>query len=190
MFPTARRPGGQSDNAPALRRDFRSIQRLYSDSRSPDRLIAHYEIETALAQKLLHSKRETRIQAYRQVYSDLIHNVPDHPRHTRAQATKRTDLEKLIRIVSQFIVPGDRVLEIGAGDAELSRRICNSVASVWPALSRWTWMTRLSGARLHPRTCAICFRTACPCPYQMDQFQLLSRTSCWSTSIRTIPLRI
>ena len=108
-----------------LRPDFRSIQKLYGDRRPADRLVAHYEIEVALAEKLRCSTRENRRRTYREVYSDLITKVSDHPRNTRARDARRTDITKLIRIVSRFVRRTDRVLEIGAGDAELSRNICN-----------------------------------------------------------------
>jgi len=115
---------------PPLRPDFRSIQRLYGDRRSADRLVAHYEIEVALADKLRCSTRETRKRTYREVYSDLVAKVSDHPRHTRAHDARRTDITKLLRIVGRFIARNDRVLEIGAGDAELSRNICDRALSV------------------------------------------------------------
>jgi ubiquinone/menaquinone biosynthesis C-methylase UbiE len=115
---------------PRLRPDFRSIQKLYGDHRPADRIIAHYEIEVALAEKLRCSTRENRRLTYREVYSDLIANVSDHPRNTRARDARRTDVLKLIRIVSRFVARADRVLEIGAGDAELSRNICDRALSV------------------------------------------------------------
>ena len=113
-----------------LRPDFRSIQKLYGDSRTPERLIAHYEIEVALAERLLNSTRENRRRTYREVYSDLISKVSDHPRNTRARDARRTDVSKLLRIVSRFVGHGDRVIEIGAGDAELSRNLCDRALSV------------------------------------------------------------
>ena len=115
---------------PSLRHDFRSIQKLYGDRRPPDRLIAHYEIEVALAEKLRRSTRENRKRTYREVYSDLLSKVSDHPRHTRSHDAQRTDITKLLRIVGHFIARNDRVLEIGAGDAELSRTICDRALSV------------------------------------------------------------
>jgi SAM-dependent methyltransferase len=115
---------------PSLRRDFRSIQKLYGDRRPADRLIAHYEIEVALADKLRGSTRENRKRTYREVYRDLLSKVSDHPRHTRSHDTYRTDITKLLRMVKRFIGRNDRVLEIGAGDAELSRSICGQAHSV------------------------------------------------------------
>jgi SAM-dependent methyltransferase len=115
---------------PFLRRDFRSIQKLYGDQRSADRLIAHYQVEIVLAEKLRRSSREARNRTYREVYSDLFKKLSDHPRHTRAHDARRTDVAKLRRIVGVFIESNDRVLEIGAGDAELSRAICDGARSV------------------------------------------------------------
>ena len=115
---------------PPLRSDFRSIQKLYGDRRPADRLIVHYEIEIELAEKLRCSTRENRRRTYREVYSDLITKVSDHPRNTRARDARRTDIAKLIRVVSRFVRCSDRVLEIGAGDAELSRNLCNRARNV------------------------------------------------------------
>ncbi len=115
---------------PSLRSDFRSIQKLYGDRRPADRLIAHYEVEVVLAEKLRRSSRESRNRTYREVYRDLFKKLSDHPRHTRAHDARRTDVTKLLRIVGRFITPNDRVLEIGAGDAELSRNICDRAQSV------------------------------------------------------------
>jgi ubiquinone/menaquinone biosynthesis C-methylase UbiE len=115
---------------PSLRSDFRSIQKLYGDRRPADRLIAHYEVEIVLAEKLRRSSRETRNRTYREVYRDLFNKLSDHPRHTRAHDARRTDVAKLLRIVGRFIARSDRVLEIGAGDAALSRNICSRARSV------------------------------------------------------------
>ena len=115
---------------PSLRSDFRSIQKLYGDRRPADRLIAHYEVEVELAEKLRRSSRETRNRTYREVYRDLFNKLSDHPRHTRANDARRTDVAKLLRIVGRFMTRKDRVLEIGAGDAELSRSICDRAQSV------------------------------------------------------------
>jgi ubiquinone/menaquinone biosynthesis C-methylase UbiE len=112
-----------------LRSDFRSIQKLYGDRRPADRLIAHYEIEVELAEKLRRSSREARNRTYREVYRDLFDKLADHPRHTRAHDARRTDVAKLLRIVGRFMTHKDRVLEIGAGDAE-SRNICDRAQSV------------------------------------------------------------
>ena len=131
-MPATERRAEQGPEAvePMLRHDFRSIQKLYGDQRSADRLIAHYQVEVVLAEKLRRSSREARNRTYREVYSDLFKKLSDHPRHTRAHDSRRTDVAKLIRIVGRFIKPADRVLEIGAGDAELSRNICDCAHSV------------------------------------------------------------
>jgi ubiquinone/menaquinone biosynthesis C-methylase UbiE len=130
MLATERGPEKRPETASPLRRDFRAIQKLYGDRRSADRLIAHYEVEIVLAEKLRRSNRESRNRMYREVYSDLFKKLSDHPRHTRARDARRTDVAKLLRIVNRFIGRDDRVLEIGAGDAELSRNICDRAQSV------------------------------------------------------------
>jgi SAM-dependent methyltransferase len=120
----------EAEGRPSLRADFRAIQMLYGDRRPADRLIAHYEIEVVLAEKLRRSTRENRRSTYREVYSELLKKVSDHPRITRAHDARRTDIRKRSRFVRRFIAPNDRVVEIGAGDAALSRNICDRAHSV------------------------------------------------------------
>ena len=120
----------EAEERPSLRADFRSIQMLYGDHRTADRLIAHYEIEVALVEKLRCSTRENCKSTYREVYSELLTKVWDHPRITRAHDARRTDVRKRSRLFRRFIAADDRVVEIGAGDGALSRSICDRAHSV------------------------------------------------------------
>ena len=49
------------------------------DSRSPDRIRAHYEIERELSDRLREAPAERRLALYGEVYDELFERVPDHP---------------------------------------------------------------------------------------------------------------
>lgn len=52
------------------------------DTRSPDRIRAHYEIERDLASRLREAPAAERLALYRTVYKALFARVPDHPQLT------------------------------------------------------------------------------------------------------------
>jgi SAM-dependent methyltransferase len=103
--------------------------------RSQERLRRHYEVEKALADRLRRTAtREARARLYESMYDTLFAAVPDHPRLTRAR--DRAFIERVNRgrlaIVSSYLRPHARVLDIGAGDCtfsfELARRARNVTA--------------------------------------------------------------
>jgi SAM-dependent methyltransferase len=101
-----------------LRPNYVAIQRRWKDTRSPERLIAHYELERRLADRLRAASRDERSQLYAEVYSELFHSLPDHPQKTAVGA--RSDrIAKQIKLLKPLIGCGDVYLEIGCGDALL-----------------------------------------------------------------------
>src|SRR5262249_4626499 len=91
--------------------------------RSQERLRRHYEVERALAERLRRTtSREERIKLYESMYDTLFAAVPDHPRLTAAH--DRAFIERMNRgrlaIVSPYLRPDSRVLDIGAGDCVFS----------------------------------------------------------------------
>lgn len=102
-----------------LKPDYRVIQRRWNDTRSPDRLIVHYELERRLADRLRAAGRHERSQLYAEVYSELFNSLPDHPQR-RASANSRPErVARQVRLLKPLIERGDVYLEIGAGDARL-----------------------------------------------------------------------
>jgi len=103
--------------------------------RSQERLRRHYEVEKALADRLRRTtSREDRAKLYESMYDTLFAAVPDHPRLTRARDAafiERVNRGRLA-IVSSYLRPDARVLDIGAGDCtfsfELARRAQNVTA--------------------------------------------------------------
>jgi len=65
-----------------LKPDYVAIQRRWKDTRPPERLIAHYELERRLADRLRAASRDERSQVYAEVYSELFNSLPDHPQKT------------------------------------------------------------------------------------------------------------
>ena len=62
-----------------LKPDYVAIQRRCKDTRPPDHLIAHYELERRLADRLRAAPRDERSRLYSAVYSELFNSLPDHP---------------------------------------------------------------------------------------------------------------
>jgi len=95
------------------------------DSRSPERLRAHYEIERELADRLRAGTFEERSELYTAVYEELFERVPDHPQLTwvEDEATRRAMVDKQLSLLEPFLGPAISFLEIGAGDCALSAAI-------------------------------------------------------------------
>jgi SAM-dependent methyltransferase len=101
-----------------LRPDYVAIKRRRQDIRPPERLIAHYELERRLADRLRSARRDERSRLYTEVYSELFNSLPDHPQKTAVGS--RTDrITKQVRLLKPLMRRGDVYLEIGCGDALL-----------------------------------------------------------------------
>src|SRR4051812_21374747 len=92
------------------------------DPRPADRVRHHYEVEKALAARLMGSTREERRALYPLLYDAMYRAVPDHPMLTR----KRSDGERArtvaiqMAFLSRFLAADSTFVEIGAGDCSLS----------------------------------------------------------------------
>jgi len=100
-----------------------------------DQLIEHYEIEKKLATKLRNSTREERLQQklYTSVYDDLYRNVPYHSQLKEGLDSKGRGRQVAIdmRLLSRFLKPDSRFLEIGSGDCLLSLEVSRRVEKVY-----------------------------------------------------------
>jgi SAM-dependent methyltransferase len=101
-----------------LKPDHVAIQRRRKDTRPPERLIAHYELERRLADRLRVACRDERSRLYTEVYSELFDSLPDHPQKT-AVDSRADRIAKQVRLLKPRIRRGDVYLEIGCGDALL-----------------------------------------------------------------------
>jgi len=95
------------------------------ETRSPERLRAHYEIERELADRLRAGSFDERAELYTAVYEELFERVPDHPQLTwvEDEATRREMVDKQLSLLEPFLGPDVSFLEIGAGDCALSTAI-------------------------------------------------------------------
>ena len=101
-----------------LKRDYVAIQRRLKDTRPPERLIAHYELERRLADQLRATSRDERSRAYAEVYSELFNSLPDHPQK-KAVGSRPHRIAKQLRLLKPLMGRCDVYLEIGCGDALL-----------------------------------------------------------------------
>jgi len=99
-----------------LKADYLAIQRRLGCTRPPERLIAHYELERRLADRLRAASREERSRLYTEVYSELFNSLPDHPQRT-ATSGRRDRIAKQVRFLKPLAGRCDIYLEIGCGDA-------------------------------------------------------------------------
>lgn len=82
----------------------------------------HFEVERAIAARLMAASREGRKRIYSSMYDELFAQVPDHPRLTRradGQATERMNRRKM-HFIRPFMRQDGSVLEFGPGDCRFA----------------------------------------------------------------------
>lgn len=92
----------------------------------------HYEVERAIAARLLAAPREERSALYRTMYDELFARVPDHPRLLRREDAARTELHNRskLALLRGSLAPGLRVAEFAPGDCRFCLELCERVATV------------------------------------------------------------
>ena len=123
------RLGPTSDPAP---RAF--IPRKRDESRTPDRLLAHYLVERELADRVRAAvSPEARRAIFATMYEELFRRVPDHPRLAQ-RAAKTAYRERNVAWnmaqLKRYLKPGCHFLEVGAGDCALAARAAGTAAVV------------------------------------------------------------
>jgi SAM-dependent methyltransferase len=105
------------------------------DTRSPERIYAHYLVERRLADRLRSAgSAEERQRISAGMYDELFRLVPDHPRaHERNERNEISfkELEWDRAFLSRFIDSQSTFMEIGAGDGALSKRMAATVRKVY-----------------------------------------------------------
>ena len=111
------------------------IPRKRDESRSPERLRAHYQVERELADRVRNAATwDERRAIFATMYDDLFARVPDHPR----RAAKRADSEAReaqirwnLAQLKPYLRPGGTFLEVGAGDCALAARVARDAKQVY-----------------------------------------------------------
>lgn len=92
-----------------------------SESRSPERLSFHYQIEKELASRIREADKHERLGLYQSVYDELFRRVADHPQVTGpARPSHKLRAASQLRLVRPFLRTDASFLEIGGGDCALS----------------------------------------------------------------------
>lgn len=103
-----------------------------TDTRTPEQLRQHYEVERELADRLRNATKEQRRTLYSEVYDELFKRVPQHPQHTNKSSPERlaADVAEKMEILTPFLTPKTVFLEVGPGDCELAKTVASQVAQV------------------------------------------------------------
>ena len=103
------------------------------ETRSPEQLRQHYEVERELADRLRTAPAKERIGLYPVLYDELYRRVPLHPRLTR-----KTDLtlaaqaiHESMMLLKRFLKPDSVYLEIGPGDCGLTLHVSKLVRKAY-----------------------------------------------------------
>lgn len=103
-----------------------------TDTRTPEQLRQHYEVERELADRLRNATKEQRRTLYSEVYDELFKRVPQHPQHTNKASPERlaADVAEKMEILTPFLTPKTVFLEVGPGDCELAKTVAAQVSQV------------------------------------------------------------
>jgi peptidoglycan/xylan/chitin deacetylase (PgdA/CDA1 family)/SAM-dependent methyltransferase len=115
--------------AASRRRSARPPVEPAGDTRTPERVRAHYEIEKELAAALRTASREERRRLYGELYDELFRRVPDHPQlsYKRTAAESHTAVQRQLTMLERFIDDDATYLEVGPGDCALTFEVAKRV---------------------------------------------------------------
>lgn len=102
---------------------------MRGDTRTPDRIRFHYNIERGLADKLRQASSSERGKLYSSVYNELFESVPDHEQLQMKgsdEATRR-ETARQFGVLKNFVRKGDTYCEIGSGDCALAIEVAKHV---------------------------------------------------------------
>ncbi len=114
------------DQAP-FRRDFIRLRKANRETRPPERLAAHYQVEKRLADQLRMSAASERHRLYGQVYQELFASLPDHPQHVANTQTRTRRLAQQSAFLLNRLDAQSVYVEVGCGDAALTKQIAARV---------------------------------------------------------------
>jgi SAM-dependent methyltransferase len=111
----------------AFRRDIERLRSLNNEPRSPERLLAHFNVETELAARLRHAGPEQTDRLYGELYAELFAKIPDHPQHKIQPAKRREATKAQTAFLARYLRATDTYVEIGCGDGAVTQAIAPMV---------------------------------------------------------------
>jgi SAM-dependent methyltransferase len=104
-----------------------------SETRTPEQLREHYEIEKELADRLRYAPRQERRYLYSSLYDELYRRVPLHSQLSRKSSLERTAIlvGLQMKFLRHFLKKETTFLEIGPGDCALSFVVSKLVKQVY-----------------------------------------------------------
>lgn len=112
-----------------LRPDYAWLRTARREARSLQRLVAHYELETSLSRELASAERHERLSLYGTVYDRLFAELPDHPQWSITPEMRANQAATQLRMLLPMLGPSSVFVEIGCGDAILTRAVAPHVRS-------------------------------------------------------------
>ena len=107
----------------------------HHETRTPERIRAHYLAERALADELRRAGSfEDRRRIASHMYDDLFAQIPDHPRllsREDAEDERARNVSWNLAQLRPYLKPGRVFLEVGAGDCALATRVAETAAHVY-----------------------------------------------------------
>lgn len=118
-----------------------------NEPRTVEQLTRHYEVEKALAQRLMLATRDERRTLYTALYNELYRLLPDHSQLVQKAdgAAQAHAVEAQMRFLHPFLRPDSSFVEIGPGDCGVSLEVARRVRAVY-AIDASDDITRLSHA--------------------------------------------
>ena len=108
------------------------LRRPLPKNRSLEQVWHHYQVESAIARRLLAAARDERPAILATMYDELFAEVPDHPRLMRRTDSERT--RRAIRskrsILDSYVTAESTVLEFAPGDCRFAATLAHDVAQV------------------------------------------------------------
>lgn len=112
-----------------IKPNWRKSAKFRKDTRSAERIFAHYQIEVGLALELMKADQSARRVLYGRLYDRLFASLGDHPQKT---CPNRSDsvINRQVALLKKLIPKGARFAELGAGDCKISLGLCDHCIEV------------------------------------------------------------
>ena len=112
-----------------LRPDFDRVRIAKNEPRTAERLAVHFDIERRLAGQLAASNKQERSVLYSTLYQQLFASVDDHPQHRSNTKSRQDRIRSQVNFLRGLLKPNSVYVEIGCGDAALTKALAPFVAS-------------------------------------------------------------